>query len=172
MVLSGICLKQIAGQQIKKGTEMKKFSKEILWSFIVGIMGGALILFQALGGNLANKTIIDFFVITMIIPAVVLIICGLIIGRKNTLAKILPYFLIVTGIVFGATLFSMIHIYESGAILDMLANTKTSENIVLEINDSITFGTVMQQALVCIVCAWLGTMLGKKIDGILSKVRN
>ncbi|MBR6628027.1 MAG: hypothetical protein IKL04_08640 [Lachnospiraceae bacterium] len=151
---------------------MKKIGKEVLWSLITGVAGSALILFQTLAGNPAHKTIVDFFVITMIVPVVTLLISGMLMGRKNKLGKILPYFLIVTASVFGVTVFSMFHMYESGAIWEMLANTKTSDNIVLEINNSVTMGTVMQQLLICAVCTWLGTTMGGKMDGMLSKIRN
>lgn len=172
MVLSDVRINTGVGQRIKKGLNMKKIGKEVLWSLIIGVAGSGLILFQTLAGNLADKTIIDFFVITMIIPAAVLLVSGMLMGRKNKLGKILPYFLVVTAMVFGVTVFSMFHMYESGAIWEMLANTKTSENIVLEINDSVTMGTVMQQVLICVVCTWLGTTMGSKMDGMLSKIRN
>lgn len=147
-------------------------NKEMLWAIIVSVIGCAYILFQTLGNTITEKTIIDFLVITMAVPAIVLIISGILLGRKNKLMHSLPCLLIVAAIVFGASIFSMTYLYNTGYVFEMLENTKTTDNIVLEINESITLGTVIQQAMVCMVCACIGNGIGNKTVGILKTIKN
>ena len=126
---------------------MEGKKKETLWAMVVSIAGCAYILFQTLGGAAAEKTIIDFLITTTVVPAVVLVICGLLLGRKNKLMQSLPWLLLVSVIVFAASAFSMTHLYQTGTVFEMLKNTQTADSITLEINETITLGTIVQQAL-------------------------
>ncbi len=151
---------------------MENKKKEIVGAIIVSVVGCAYILFQTLGASIAEKTIIDFLVITMAVPAAVLIVCGVLLGRKRKLMQSLPWLLLVSVLIFGASVFSMTYLYHTGYVFDMLQNTQTADNIVLDINDTITFGTVVQQALVCLVCACIGNGIGSKTVGILKAIKN
>lgn len=151
---------------------MEGKKKESLWAILISLAGCAYILYQTLGVSVVEKTIIDFLVITIVVPAVVLIISGALLGRKNKLIKSLPCLLIVSVLVFGVSIFSTVYCYETEMIFEMLKNTRTANNVVLEINDSITFGTVIQQALICLVCAFIGNGIGNKTVGVLKAIRN
>ncbi len=151
---------------------MEGKKKESLWAILVSVVGCAYILFQTLAVSIAEKTIIDFLIVTMVVPAVVLIISGILLGRKNKLMQSLPCLLLVSVIVFGASIFSTVYSYQTGNIFEMLKNTQTANNIVLEINEHITFGTVIQQAMICLACACIGNGIGNKTVGVLKAIRN
>lgn len=151
---------------------MKSKKKELLWSAMIGLAGVIYILINTFMVSVADKNILDFLVTTMLVPAIALVICGMIMGRKNTLLQALPYLLIVTIALFGASIVSMFYMYHTGYVFEMLNNTKTTGNVMLDINDSITFGTVVQQGLICLVCACVGNGIGSKTAGALSKIRN
>lgn len=151
---------------------MKDKKKALIGAILVSVLGCAYILLQTFSASVTEKTIIDFLVLTMVVPAIVLVIGGVLLGRQNKLGKSMPYLLLVSLIVFGASVLSMTYLYQTGYVFEMLQNTQTADNIALSINESITMGTVVQQALVCLVCACIGNTIGNKTVGILNKIKN
>lgn len=171
-MLFGVCKTDIRTTYKERGKKMEGKKKECLWAILISLVGCVYILYQTLGVSVTEKTIIDFLVTTMVVPAVVLIISGVLLGRKNKLMQSLPCLLLVSVLVFGASIFSTAYCYNTEAVFEMLKNTQTANNVVLEINESITFGTVVQQALVCLVCACIGNGIGNKTVGVLKAIRN
>lgn len=149
-----------------------KKKKAILWAVIISVAGCAYILFQTLGVPAEGKTIMDFMGITTIIPIVVLVVSGIILGRENKLKQSWPYLLLVTVVVCGASVFSMTYLYNAGHVFEMLQNTQVSDGVSLNINDKITAGTIVQQAVICLACAFIGNGIGGKTVGILNKIKN
>lgn len=150
----------------------KGFNKELLISIIGGLGVVGYIMFNTFAASLAGKDILYFLQITIIVPAIFLVAYGIYVGRKKTFMEALPKISIMTIIIFLASCISMVYLYQGGYVFTMLDNTSTSGNVVLDINSSITMGTVVQQILIFLVCACIGSSIGNKSSLILKKIKN
>lgn len=155
----------------KEKMDSKK-KKGFALSIAVCLITIAYIGFSTVGISLEGKDIMHFMFTTIIVPALVLLCYGIIVGRKYTLLQSIPQISVTTLIVFAASCLSMVYMYHTGDVFDMLQNTVTADQVVLDINDSITLGTVVQQALIFLVCACVGSGIGSKSAAILSKIKN
>lgn len=151
---------------------MKDKAKEIILLATVVLVGIGYIAYNTLAVDLTQKDIMYFMSTTMLVPASILLLYGLLAGRNNKILKTVPGIIVVSAVVCAASVGSMYYMYDSGVIMDMLANTSTGEGVVLNINDSITVGTVIQMALILIVSACIGSGIGSKLTGLLKKARN
>jgi hypothetical protein len=148
---------------------MKKIN--ILFSMIITVLGIIYILSNTFGTIVLKENIIDFLITTIVVPAIVLILCGIIMGRKLPIRNVLITLVPITIIMFGVSVLSMIYIYHTGNIYIMLDNTVTLEGVDLIINDTVTFGTIVQQLLICCVCTYIGVWIGNKTSiGFSNKI--
>lgn len=141
-------------------------------SAVFCLLAIAYVTFNTIGVSLTEKDIMHFMYTTIIVPAVLLLFYGILLGRKSTMIKVLPQISITTLVIFIASCLSMIYMYRTGYIFDMLENTITADNVVLNINESITLGTIVQQVLIFLVCTCLGCGIGSKTESILNKIKN
>lgn len=151
---------------------MKNRKKDIMISVIVAALAIVYILYNTFGVVLAEKDILHFMGTTVVVPAVILIVYGILMGKDNQLSKVMVKASVPVIIVFAMSCVSMLYMYHTGDVFTMLANTVTGENVSLNINESITFGTVIQQALIFAVCVMLGGVIGKKFSGVVERIRN
>lgn len=150
---------------------MKKRKKDIITAIIACLIAIIYVVYNTIGVALEQKDIMHFMCTTIVVPALILICYGVLAGKGKTLIQSLPQISVVSLIVFIISCLSMYYMYHTGVIFDMLQNTVTSGNVVLNINDSITLGTIVQQALIFLVCACIGCGVGNKTSAILEKVR-
>lgn len=151
---------------------MKEKSKEIILAIAIAIVGIAYIGYNTLVVDLAQKDIMHFLATTMLVPAIILLAYGLLAGRNHKMIQTVPGILVVAAVVCAASIGSMYYMYDSGLIMNMIANTATGDGIVLDINDSITVGTIVQIALIYIVAACFGSAIGGKLTGLFKKIKN
>jgi|GEM_PF-4943212 len=152
--------------------ENKKFNKETLISIIAGSGIIGYIIFNTFFVSLAQKDIMYFLQVTLIIPAIFLIVYGIYVGRNKGFMQALPKIILMTAITFIVSCVSMVYIYKEEYIFTMLDNTATSDSIALSINSSVTLGTVVQQILIFLVCGCIGSQLGHKVPLLFKKVKN
>lgn len=150
----------------------KNNKKELITGVLACLIAGVYIIYNTIGIRLAQKDIMHFMCTTIIVPALILIVYGMVVGKGKTLLQSLPQISMVSLIVFIASCFSMYYMYHTGVIFEMLQNTTTSGDVVLNINDSITLGTIVQQALIFLVCACIGSGVANKVSEILVKIKN
>lgn len=150
----------------------KNKKKEIILAVVVCMLTVAYVVYNTLGVNLGEKSIMHFMTTTIGGPALILLVYGIITGKNKKLVQVFPQLLTVSLVVFSVSCASMFYMYHTEYIFQMLNNTATSENIVLNINESITVGTIVQQALIFLVCSCIGSGIGNKIIALLNKIKN
>ena len=150
----------------------RKSINERIVSIFIGVAALVYMGYSTFGINLAEKDIMYFMYIVLIIPVVIVTVFGIYIGRGKTIIQSLPKLSIVGIAVFIGSCVSMLYMYNTGYVFEMLSNTATESSIVLNINDSVTLGTVIQQGLIFLVCGCIGTLVGNKSSKILQKVKN
>lgn len=151
---------------------MKKNKKDIISGIVVCLIAVVYVVYNTMGVSLAQKDIMHFMCTTIVVPALILLCYGILVGKDKTLFQSLPQIIVVSLIVFISSCLSMYYMYHTGVIFNMLQNTVTSGDVVLNINDSITLGTIVQQALIFLVCTCIGSGVGNKASVILKKVKN
>ncbi len=149
-----------------------RIKKGLFLSIVFCLLAIAYVIFNTIGVSLTEKDIMHFMCTTIIVPAVLLLVYGILLGRGSTMIEVLPQISITTLVIFVVSSLSMFYMYNKGYIFDMLKNTITADNVILNINESITLGTVVQQALIFLVCTCLGCGFGSKLGVILSKIKN
>lgn len=160
-------------QRTWKGIDMNQSKKKtIMFAVAACLLTAIYVVYNTIGVDLGQKTIMHFMTTTIAGPAVILIVYGILVGKGKKLVQVFPQLFGVSLVVFIISCTSMFYMYHTEYIFQMLNNTATNGNIVLNINESITIGTVVQQALIFLVCSCVGSGIGNKAIALLDKVKN
>lgn len=151
---------------------MRKKKNQIIVGSITCLAEIGILLAGTLGVSLSEKNIFYFWGLTMLIPALFAVVYGIVISKKNKMSEVIWKIIPVTIILAASACSSMFYMYHGGYISDMVINTKTGNGVVLNVNDSISIGSVIQMILVLFVCALAGSAVGNKLTGMMSKIRN
>lgn len=151
---------------------VKDKKNDLIFGLIASLLTIIYVAYNTIGVDLWKQDIIHFMTTTIVVPAIILIVYGIVVGKGKKLTKVLPSLFAVSLVAFAVSCASMFYMYHTEVIFQMLNNTATSGNIVLNINDSITIGTVVQQALIFLVCACVGSVIGNKSMTLFNKIRN
>ncbi len=119
---------------------------------------------------LDGKTIYDFLIYSVLIPGIICLICGVIIGLINKKFSITAIYAIAVGVCISIELNLLMLSKIDNQVIEMLMqNTPDSESLTVTTSSSAGFSSILSSILVFAVFAAVGGGIGKIISKLFAK---
>lgn len=152
---------------------MNKY-KKIIGSVVVLLFGlcGILLILMMLMSDLKNSTIFDFLIFTILYPAMICFVAVSIVGIINESYRIAAIYSLIYGIIVSVLVNVIILVnIETEVIAELVANTPSSEAIIITTSEPGGFGDVLTSVLLFATVGAAGGMIGAKIRKFYNKKR-